>query len=360
MSLKKLSSLTLALALTLAMTACSGGSASGSTPSGSAPAASSQAPAPSEAAEEYDSYTWSAAMSVADTTINYMIVERFAQLVSERSGGKIIVDIYHSGQLGNTTEFNQGVVAGSIQIGSGMTADIVDFVPQAALFDLPNLFPNVEVMRKVMAGDFFNTINEYNEKGGIHMLGYADAGFRQLTSNKETRSLADLSGQKIRVMQNPYHIAYWQALGANPVAMEFTEVFMGLQQGTIDGQENPYMNIVGNNMQEVQKYIVETNHVGHIITFFMNNDLYQSLPDNVRALVDECAAEAVEYSHSQADESIAAYKQTCIDQGCEIVSLPAEELQQFQERASGVYDMVRSNLGDEIVDEILAEVARAS
>lgn len=96
---------------------------------------------------------------------------------------------------------------------------------------------------------------------------------------------------------------------------------MGLQQGTIDGEENPYMNIIGNNFQEVQKYVIETNHVGHIITFFMNNDLYQSLPEDVRALVDECAAEAVSYGNSQADESIAAYKKQCEDAGCEIITL---------------------------------------
>lgn len=109
------------------------------------------------------------------------------------------------------------------------------------------------------------------------MLAFSDAGFRELTTNVPTKSVADLAGQKIRVMTNKYHIAYWNAIGASAVPMQFNELFMGLQQGTVDGQENPYMNIVGNNLQEVQKYVVETNHVGHIIVFFMNNDLYQSL-----------------------------------------------------------------------------------
>lgn len=302
-------------------------------------------------------YHWNAAMSVSDTTINYKIVERFAKLINARSGGKIDVTIYPSGQMGNTTEFSQGVIDGTIDIGSGMTTDLVDFIPQNAVFDMPNLFPDIETMRKVLKGEFADTMNEYNQAGGVMMLGYADAGFRQLTTNKEVRTLSDLKGQNIRVMTNPYHIAYWNALGANAVSMEFTEVFMGLQQGTIDGQENPYMNIVTNNVQEVQKYVVETNHVGHIITFFMNNALYQSLPDDVKALVDECAADAVSYGNEIADESIAAYKQTCIDAGCEIITLDESVIADLKEKANIVYDMVRKNLGDEIVDQVFEAVA---
>lgn len=296
-------------------------------------------------------YQWNAAMSVSDTTINYKIVERFAKMINARSGGKIEVTIYPSGQMGNTTEFSQGVIDGTIDIGTGMTTDLVDFIPQMAVFDMPNLFPDVETMREVLKGPFADTMNEYNQAGGITMLGYADAGFRELTTNKEVHQLSDLKGQNIRVMTNPYHIAYWKALGANAVSMEFTEVFMGLQQGTIDGQENPYMNIVSNNVQEVQKYVVETDHVGHVITFFMNDALYTSLPDDVRALVDECAADAIAYGNEIADESIASYKQTCLDAGCEIITLDDDVKAQLKEKAEVVYDMVRKNLGDELVDE---------
>ena len=154
-------------------------------------------------------------------------------------------------------------------------------------------------------------------------------------------------------MTNKYHIAYWNALGASATPMQFTEVFMGLQQGTIDGQENPYMNIVGNNVQEVQKYVVETNHLGHIITFFMNKNVYGSLPENVKNLVDECASVATKYANSKADQSIAGYKKTCEDAGCQIITLDDSVLAEFREKAQPVYDMVRENLGDELVDQLL-------
>lgn len=135
-------------------------------------------------------------------------------------------------------------------------------------------------------------------------------------------------------MTDKYHIAYWNALGAAATPMQFTEVFMGLQQGTIDGEENPYMNIVGNNMQEVQKYIVETNHIGHVIIFFMNYDLYNSLPSDVRRLVDECAAAATAYGNAKADASIKQYKQTCIDAGAQIITLEPSVIDEIRKKVS--------------------------
>ena len=305
-------------------------------------------------------YRWTAAMTVADTSVNYMMVDEFAKLINEKSGGKISVDIYPGGQLGNTTEFTEAVIGGSIDIGTGMTTDIVDFIPQYGVFDMPNLFKNTAQMRAVLNSDFVDYMNTFCNDGGIQMLGYSDAGFRQLTTNKEVHSIDDLKGQKIRVMTNKYHIAYWNALGAAATPMQFTEVFMGLQQGTIDGQENPYMNIVGNNVQEVQKYIVETNHIGHIITFFMNAQLYNSLPDNVRTLVDECAAVATAYGNSKADESIAQYKQVCEDAGCEIITLDEDTTAAIRDKAQVVYDMVRKDLGDEIVDRLFAQIEESN
>lgn len=340
--MKRLAAVFAAVALALSVTACS----------------SAEDPAP-VSENGYPEYHWNASMTVSETTINYKMVERFAQLLNERSDGAITVDIYPGGQLGNTTEFTEAVIGGSIDFGTGMTTDLVDFVPALGIFDIPNLFDTVDQMRAVLSSDFTDVLNEYNNRGGIQMLGYSDAGFRQLTTNKAVHQVSDLAGQKIRVMTNKYHIAYWNALGASATPMQFTEVFMGIQQGTIDGEENPYMNIVGNNIQEVQDYVVETNHLGHIITFYMNNELYQNLPDNVRELVDECAKDAVAYANSIADESIAADKKICEDAGCEIITLDEETLGELRDKASVVYDMVREDLGDELVNQMLAAVEAA-
>lgn len=361
--MKKTLALLLAGTMVMSLTACSSGSSTPATTAAPAPAAAETEAAGGEAeapAEDYGEYSWNLAMTVAETTTNYKMTEYFANLVNERSGGSINIELYPGGQLANTTEQDEACVSGSIEMVTGMTSDLTDFVKEMALFDMPNVFDDIDHMRNFLESDYAkNQINEYCEASGIHMLAFSDAGFRQLTTNVPTASVADLKGQKIRVMTNKYHIAYWNEIGASAVPMQFNELFMGLQQGTVDGQENPYMNIVGNNLQEVQKYVVETNHVGHIIVFFMNNDLYQSLPENTKALIDECAAEAVEYAKGVANESIDLDKQTVMDAGCEIVQFSDEDLAFLREKAQVVYDMVEEDLGEETVQGFLDAIDAA-
>ena len=147
--MKKITAVILAAAMTVSLTACGGSSGSGGNQAPAAPAGSEAAGGGNGAANgaaaaggaggaadasgDYPEYNWTAAMTVAETTINYMMVEKFAQLIHERSGGSITVEIYPGGQLGNTTEFTEAVVSGSIDIGTGMTTDLVDFIPQYAI-----------------------------------------------------------------------------------------------------------------------------------------------------------------------------------------------------------------------------------
>ena len=304
-------------------------------------------------------YKWTAALNVAESTINYKIVQKFKDLIEAKSGGKIIINIYANGQLGGDKEMMEGLTMGNIDFSSTITTGLVDFVPENAVFDLPSAFPNIDVMRKVLDSPFKDLMNKYNAKGNIMLLGYADAGFRQTTSNKEVRSATDIEGMKIRVMQNPYHITYWKSLGANALAMDFSEVYIALQQGQIDAQENPYMNIVANKFYEAQKYVIETNHVGHIIVFVMNNTLYKGLPSNVRALVDDCSKEAVSYGRGLADESIASDKKIITDNKVEIIKLSSADLEKMKKMAEPVYKQIRAKVGDELVDAFLKQVDAA-
>jgi TRAP-type transport system periplasmic protein len=304
-------------------------------------------------------YKWTAALNVAKTTLNYKIVDKFRELIAKKSDGKIVVNVYTAGQLGGDKEMMEGLVAGNIHFVSAITTILVNFVPQNAVFDLPSALPNIKVMRSVLDSPFQAKINSYNKKGNIMMLGYADAGFRQMTSNKPVRSVKDISGIKIRVMQNPNHILYWKSLGANPVAMDFSELFVALQQGVVDAQENPYMNIVGNKLYEAQKYAIETNHLGHIIIFIMNNKLYEGLPEKVRRMVDDCAKEAIAYGRSLADEQIAADKKIITDHKVEIISLSPADLDVMREKAAPVYENIRKKIGNELVDSLLTEIEKA-
>lgn len=354
-----------AAASILAMTACSGNNTASTTTS-AAPAGATAAPAGESRNESQDggdvveigeSYTWTVAMNVADTTLNYKMMEKFKELIEARSAGKITVNLYANGQLGNDTEQMQGLIEGTNDFVTTITSGMPSFVPEYAVFDCPNVFPDLENMRAVLDDQSFtDALNVYSEKAGIKLMGLADAGFRQTTSNVEVTSVDDFKGIKIRVIQNPYHIAYWQALGANATAMDFSEVYVGLQQKTIDAQENPYMNIVANKFYETQDYVIETNHLGHVIVFLMNNELYSSLPDQVKALVDDCAHESIIYTRGLADESIAQDKATIEESGTKIVTLDQAVTDQMKEMAAPVYEQIREAIGDELVDKLLDSV----
>ena len=134
-----------------------------------------------------------------------------------------------------------------------------------------------EVREKVDDEKFYSLIEKVYEKGGFHLLGYADQGFRVMSMNKKIQSLSDFKGQKIRTMENSFHIDFWKALKASPTPMTFSEVYIGLQQGTIDAEENPYEVIVSNRLYEQQKYIVETNHLPHLISLIVNDDFFKLL-----------------------------------------------------------------------------------
>lgn len=307
-----------------------------------------------------DSYTWTVAMNVAETTLNYKMMDKFKELAEAKSGGKITVNLYANGQLGNDTEQMQGMIEGTNDFVTTITSGLTSFVPAYGVFDLPNAFPDLEVMRKVLDDEsFVNTLNKDSAATNVRLMGMADAGFRQTTANREIHSAADFSGLKIRVIQNPYHIAYWQSLGANALAMDFSEVYVGLQQKTIDAQENPYMNIVSNKFYETQDYVIETNHLGHIIVFLMNDSLYTSLPAEVQELVDTCAGEAIAYTRGLADESIAQDKATIEASGTQIITLDQSVQEEMKEKASGVYDEIRGAVGDELVDALLNAIEAA-
>lgn len=341
--MKKMLALLLTIVMAFGVVACGGGE---------------KAPAKKAATggKGYGTYNWKAAMTVAETTTNYKMVKKFAELIHEKSGGSITVDVYPAGQLGS--DFAEAVVGGSIEMGTGINVDLVDFVPEMSLFDIPNLFTGVKQMRGLLNSDYAKTtLDKYCSAAGVHMLAYSDAGFRQLTTNKKISKIEEVKGQKIRTMTDKYHVAYWNALGATATPIQFTELFMALQQHTIDGEENPYMNIVGNNLQEVQKYIIETNHIGHIITFFMNDKLYKSLPAKDKALVDECAAEASKFAAGIADKSIEADKKICTDAGCEIQTLNDEDKAFLKEKAKTVETMIRKDLGDAKVDGLLKAIS---
>lgn len=298
------------------------------------------------------------AIDSPEDTVTYLFSKKFSELVYEKTNGSMQIDVYSNGALGGDREILESLQNGDIAFVVQTTAPQVNFVPELAVFDLPNLFPNAEIARKVLDGPFFDEISKYYEQNNIKLLAYADQGFRVMSSNVRVDGIEDFRGQKIRTMENPYHLAYWQALGANPTPMAFAEVYIGLQQGTIDAQENPYEVIVSAKLYEQQDYVINTNHLLHILALVGSPHILNGLSAEEQEAVMEAAQEAKVWAREQADLRVEDRINIITSSGTEIVDLSEELMAEMANRASSVYDEIRAAVGDELVDMLLSEVEK--
>lgn len=370
--LKMISLITTSVLLAAAFAACSGGSAPASSVASSAPAdsqaAESTAPAGGGALDQAApvsapladaEFTLVAGTPVAEDSVNHYIVYKAKQLMEEKSGGRVTMSVFEGGQLGADREIMEGMQAGTIDFYITISATFTPFAPRTGVFDLPNVFSSLEVARKVLDSGIVDDVAPDYEAAGFKMFGFSDAGFRQTTTNKPITTLADFKGLKIRTMQTPYHLAYWNAVGASPTPMDFGELYIGLQQGAVDAQENPYDLIVANKLYEPQKYITETNHVLHALTMLMSKAKYDSLPDDIKTIVEESVKEALQYGRAVADERLESRKKIVADYGCIINEMSPELRQEILTAIEPVYDQMRNEIGADLVDKLIAASAEA-
>lgn len=156
-------------------------------------------------------------------------------------------------------------------------------------------------------------------------------------------------------MENSYHMAYWKALGASPTPMTFSEVYIGLQQGTIDAQENPYEVIVSNKLYEQQDYVVETNHLPHLISLIVSEEFMKGLTDEQQQIIREAAETAKQYAREQSDERIASKIKTIEDSGTQIITLSDEVHEQIRKECQPIYESIKKNVSSDIVDAYLTQ-----
>lgn len=283
-----------------------------------------------------------------------IFAEKFAEEVSDLSNGKMKIQVYANSTLGGDRDLLETCADGDIPFVVQNTAPQVSFMSDLAVFDLPCVFDSLDECRKKIDDPQFNSlISDVYTEGGYHLLGMADQGFRVMSTNKPVHSLSDFKGQKIRTMENSYHLAFWKALGANPTPMSFSEVYIGLQQHTIDAQENPYEVIVSNNLYEQQDYVVETNHLPHLISLIVNDDFFRDLPEDEQEIMTEAARLATEYAREQSDERIADKVAVIEDSGTQIIKLSDETRKEIREASQGVYDSIREKINPDIYNSYM-------
>ena len=197
---------------------------------------------------------------------------------------------------------------------------------------------------------------------GLKGLALWENGFRNVTTNNtEVHSLADLKGLKLRTMDNAIHLAAWKAMGANPTPMAFSEVFTALQQGTVDGQENPYGIIVGNKFEEVEKFAVETRHSFTPYYVVMNLDKWNSLTPEQQDAVTKAMAEATQFEKEQSAKYESEDVGTIEAAGCKVIKLSDDALAEFKAAADSadcssmaMEKMAHPELGQELLDALAA------
>ncbi len=217
----------------------------------------------------------------------------FKACVEKEAPGKLSVVVHHSGVLGSETQVLQQIQLGTTQMAVSTTAPIEAFVPEIKALEMPFLFPSYEAADKVLDGPIGQELNKKFEKSGFEALAFLDNGFRNVTNSKRpVKTPEDLKALKIRTMEAPTHLAIWRAIGANPTPMAWP-IFTQLQQGVIDGQENPIAVIYAAKLNEAgQKYLTLTRHVYSALVFVANKSFVDGLPAAERKTVRECARSA--------------------------------------------------------------------
>lgn len=284
--------------------------------------------------------------------------KKFKELVEERSGGEIAVQIFPNNQLGSDRETSESVQLGNLHMSSPSSSILAPFAKDLFVLDMFFLFKDRETAYRTLDGEPGKALLASLEKSRFKGLGFMENGFRNLSNNKRpVKNPTDIAGLKIRVMENPLHIAAWKALGANPTPMAFTELFTAMQQGTVDGQENPLELIHVNRFYEIQKYITMTGHVYTPYVVIINKPFFDSLSEKNQKLIQDSMNEAIAWQRQKAREFDGVARKAMEEKGTAITDLTDEERAQFREKLMPIRDLVKEKAGPEIVDLFLKATA---
>jgi tripartite ATP-independent transporter DctP family solute receptor len=353
--MKKLLILLLVLAMVLVQVACSGGAQ---------PEQTSEKPAESES--EYASLE-PVALIGADNAGVGAAAQLFGELVTKKvaeiTDGKLTIDYYPNSQLGNDQELQAQMLAGDIDFVICQTAQTVNFVPEVAIFDLPMVFAKYDAKTIDYAlnrSPFTEKINEaYRAKNMLNLHYLQGATFRETTSNKKISSIDDFKGLKIRTMENKNHMDAWKALGAAPTPLPWPEVYVSLQQGLVDAQENATDTCVGANLHEVQDYLILTHHILYCNQFLINASKFDSLDPLYQKALKQAVDEAAVEIEAQLVTIDKENRQKLVDNGMELIEFEASFVDEVLERVQSVYDSIGKQIGQEYVDALLDALENA-
>lgn len=281
-------------------------------------------------------------------------------MVEQKSGGKIKVRLFPSGQLGGDLQTVSSLQGGTLDITVLNAGLLVGQVKEFVLFDLPFLFESGMEADAVVDGPFGKKLAETLPAKNLVSLGYWELGFRNLTnSRRPVAKLEDISGLKVRVVQSPIYIDLFNTLGANAVPLPFPELYTALEQKTVDGQENPVTLIQTSKLYEVQKNLTLTRHTYNPQIVLFSKRVWDRLDPDEKKLIEDAAAEAKSFqrqlSRDQESKALDAVKAA----GMQVVELSPAEIARLREKVQPVVKKHSEGVPEATVKELYAEIEKA-
>ena len=286
-------------------------------------------------------------------------MEKFAEIVAARSGGKLTVNLFPGGVLGGdqaNVSALQGGTLDMVVLNSGILASQVK---EFGIYDFPFMFANSKEADAVVDGPFGKMLHEKLEAKGIVGLAYWELGFREITNSRRAiNKVDDIAGLKLRVIPNAINVDWVKALGANPTPLPFPEVYAALDQKAIDGQENPATVISANKLYEVQKHIVLSNHQYNPQSLIFSKKIWDTLSPANRKILAEAGAEASKYQRQVSRDAASTALENLKKNGMQVTELSPAELARLREKMKPVIAKHSEVVGAETVSALQSELAK--
>jgi len=288
-----------------------------------------------------------------------MGMEKFAEIVAAKSGGKIKVQMFPGGVLGGDAPNISALQGGTLDMVVLNAGILASQVKEFAVYDFPFMFATPQEADAVVDGPFGKMLLDKLDAKGIHGLAYWELGFRNITnSRRPIVKVEDIAGLKLRVIPNAINVDWVKALGANPTPMAFPEVYSAMEQKVIDGHENPFTVINANKLYEVQKYLAVTNHQYNPQSVVVSKKLWDTLSADEKKIFADAAAEAAAYQRKISREQASAALESLKKNGMQVTEFNAAELAKFREKMKPVIDKHAALVGADVVGALQADLAK--
>jgi TRAP-type transport system periplasmic protein len=287
-------------------------------------------------------------------------LERFKSIVETKSGGKIKVNVFLAGQLGNDQFHVSGMQGGTIEMAVMNSGILASQVPAFAIFDFPFMFESEAVADKIVDGSFGKRMHARLEERNLVGIAYWELGFRNMTNSKRPISkVEDIAGLKLRVIPNAINLDWVKALDANPTPLPFPELYGALENKAVDGQENPIPVIKGNKFAEVQKHLALTRHQYNPQSVLVSKRFWDGLNADEKKLLSDAAQETAVFQRRVNREAIARDLDDLKKAGMQVTELPTSETLKLVEKMKPVITKHAATVGPEVVNDFLAAAAVA-